>query len=148
MLTWTNMTRPEDPYRTGQQLYRRPSPQLAAFTVTTPAGHGHSLPYSYAVVYLPLHRTRAVTVTEETVAFGFRTASIDDDDEVHALAAVADLDLMQARRHAAILAGHARLCIIMRHWRGQRRGRQCGSPRSHVRAVGCSGAARSPNPRA
>jgi len=44
MLTWTNMTRPEDPYRTGQQLYRRPSPQLAAFTVTTPAGHGHSLP--------------------------------------------------------------------------------------------------------
>ncbi len=112
MLTWTNMTRPGDPYRTGQQLYRRPSPQLAAFTVTTPAGHGHSLPYSYAVVYLPLHRTRAVTVTEETVAFGFRTASIDDDDEVHALAAVADLDLMQARRHAAILTGHALLADI------------------------------------
>jgi hypothetical protein len=112
MLTWTNMTRPGDPYRTGQQLYRRPSPQLAAFTVTTPTEPGSSMPVTYAVVYLPLHRTRAVTVTEETVAFGFWATSIEDGNEMHDLAAAADLDLMQARRHAAILAGHALLTEI------------------------------------
>ena len=59
-----------------------------------------------AIVYLPLHRTQAVTVTEQTLTFGFRAASTDDPAEVPGLAAVADLDLMQARRHAAVLAGH------------------------------------------
>ena len=63
-------------------------------------------PAAVAIVYLPLHRTRALTVTEQTLTFGFRAASTDDAAEMPGLAAIADLDLMQARRHAAILAGH------------------------------------------
>lgn len=104
MDTYTNLTWPDDPYRTAQQLYRKPAPRLAAFAVLSLADPGG--PTAAAIVYLPLHRTRALAVTDETVAFGFRAASADDNAAMPALAAIADLDLMQARRHAAILAGY------------------------------------------
>jgi hypothetical protein len=97
---------PGDPYRTGQQLYRRPAPRLAAFTAVAPASGSRYAPAAVATVYLPLHRTRTVTVTEQTLAFGFRAATASGQTEAPALAGVADLDLMQARRHATILAGH------------------------------------------
>jgi hypothetical protein len=106
MLTYTNMTWPDDPYRTGQQLYRRPVPRLAAFAVERAATGDCPASAAVAIVYLPLHRTQAISVTEQTLTFGFRAASIDDAAEAPGLAAVADLDLMQARRHAAVLAGH------------------------------------------
>ena len=106
MRTYTNLTWPDDPYRTGQQLYRRPVPRLAAFTAwpdsrRRPAGAcggRHRLP---AAAPHPGGRR----VTEQTLTFGFRAASADDPAEMPGLAAVADLDLMQARRHAAVLAG-------------------------------------------
>jgi len=106
MRTYTNLTWPDDPYRTGQQLYRRPPPRVAAFTAVRAATGGGLAPAAVAVVYLPLHRTRVVTVTEQMLTFGFHAASTDDPAEMPGLAATADLDLMQARRHAAILAGH------------------------------------------
>lgn len=106
MRIYTNMTWPDDPYRTGQQLYRRPLPRLAAFTAERAATGAGPAPAAVAIVYLPLHRTRPVTVTEQTLTFGFRAASTGDPAEMPGLAAIADLDLMLARRHAAILAGH------------------------------------------
>ena len=108
MRTWTNMTRPGDPYRTGQQLYRRPSGQLAAFAAGggLRAG-GRWRPVCCVMVYLPLHRTRPVAVTAETLAFGFSAAGITRFNEASSLTALADLDLMQARRHATALAAHA-----------------------------------------
>jgi len=106
MRTWTNMAWPDDPYRTGQQLYRRPAATLAAFTTWPTVIGGKLVPTTTAIVYLPLHRTRPVTVTGQMLAFGFRAASVTDPAEVPAVAAVADLDLMQARRHAAVLAGY------------------------------------------
>jgi hypothetical protein len=105
MKTYTNITWPDDAYRTGQQLYRKPLPRLAAFTTLPPVSTGGAV--TAAIVYLPLHRTRALAVTEQTVAFGFRTAAAADNADMLPMAAVTDLDLMQARRHAAILAGHA-----------------------------------------
>jgi hypothetical protein len=105
MRTYTNMTWPDDPYRTGQQLYRRPVPRLAAFSARRTAAAGGAAPAAVAIVYLPLHRTRTVTVTEQTLTFGFRAAGADDPADMPALAAIADLNLMQARRHAAVLAG-------------------------------------------
>jgi hypothetical protein len=106
MRSYTNMTWPDDPYRAGQQLYRRPAPRLAAFAVEQAAAGGRPASAAVAIVYLPLHRTQAISVTEQTLTFGFRAASVDDAAEAPGLAAVADLDLMQARRHAAVLAGH------------------------------------------
>jgi hypothetical protein len=107
MRTYTNMAWPDDPYRASQQLYRRPSPLLAAFAVM-PAGRSCvTAPAAVAVAYLPLHRTRAITVNQDTLAFGFRAASTADAGRIPGLAEVADLDLMQARRHARFLAGHA-----------------------------------------
>jgi hypothetical protein len=106
MVTRTNLAWPDDPYRTGQQLYRRPAPRLAAFTTWPDAASGRALPVAAAVVYLPLHRTRPVTVTAQTLTFGFRAAHASDPAEIPGMVAVADLDLMQARRHAAILTGY------------------------------------------
>jgi hypothetical protein len=105
MQTYTNMAWPDDPYRTGQQLYRRPAPRLAAFTVESIRARSSPMTTATAIVYLPLHRTRAVTVTGPTLAFGFRAASITGRAETGALTGLADLDLLQARRHAAILTG-------------------------------------------
>lgn len=102
MEIYTNMTWPDDPYLTGQRLYARPAPRLAAFTLTLPPA---GCPAFSAVVYLPLHRTRTMTVTTQALAFGFRAVGITGNAEAGALAAAADLDLLQARRHAAILAG-------------------------------------------
>jgi hypothetical protein len=109
MRTWTNMTWPDDPYRTGQQLYRRPAPRLVAFTTWPTLTGGEPALVTAAIVYLPLHRTRAVTVTGQTLAFGFRASAPSDMSEMRQVAAVADLDLMQARRHAAMLAGYVLL---------------------------------------
>jgi hypothetical protein len=106
MRTCTNLTWPDDPYRTGQQLYRRPVPRLAAFATGQAAADGRPAPAAVAIVYLPLHRTRTVTVTEQTLTFGFRAARAEDRADMSALAAIADLDLIQARRHAAVLAGY------------------------------------------
>ena len=106
MRTWTNLTWPDDPYRTGQQLYRKPGERLAAFTTWPAAAGGQPSPATAAIVYLPLHRTRPVSVTGQTLTFGFRAASASDSAEVPGVAAVADLDLMQARRHAAALTGY------------------------------------------
>ncbi len=79
---------------------------LAAFAVM-PSGRSFvTAPAAVAVAYLRLHRTRAITVTQDTLAFGFRAASTADAGRVPRLAEVADLDLLQARRHARFLAGH------------------------------------------
>jgi hypothetical protein len=106
MHAWTNLAWPDDPYRTGQQLYRRPGGRLASFTTWPPATGDQQAPATAAIVYLPLHRSRPVTVTGQTLAFGFRAASASDPADVPAVAAVADLDLMQARRHAVVLTGY------------------------------------------
>jgi len=105
MRTYTNMAWPDDPYRTGQQLYPRPAPRLASFATGTPPVHDGQAARSAAIVYLPLHRTRTLTATRQTLTFGFRAASITGQAEADDLAALADLDLIQARRHAAILTG-------------------------------------------
>jgi hypothetical protein len=105
MRTYTNMAWSDDPYRTGQQLYPRPAPRLASFATGTPPARRAQAARSAAIVYLPLHRTRTLAVTGPTLTFGFRAASITGDAEAAALAALADLDLIQARRHAAILTG-------------------------------------------
>ena len=110
MQIYTNMAWPDDPYRTGQQLYPGPAPRLAAFTVESSRTRASSMTTSAAIVYLPLHRTRPVTVTGQTLTFGFRAASITGEAKVGALAGLADLDLIQARRHAAILTG----CVLSR----------------------------------
>ena len=46
-----------------------------------------------------------MTVTGRTMTFGFRAASIIREADAGALAVLADLDLIQARRHAAVLTG-------------------------------------------
>jgi hypothetical protein len=105
MRTYTNLTWPDDPYRTGQQLFPRPAPRLTAFALGCVGDTSRIEPSAAAIVYLPLHRTRALIVTAQTLTFGFHAASISTRAAGPALAQMADLRLLQACRHAAVLAG-------------------------------------------
>jgi hypothetical protein len=105
MRQYTNMSWPDDPYGTGQ-LYRRTVPLLAAFAPVWVDDGSRALPVAYAVVYMRLHRTRALLL-EDGFAFGFRAVVLDDEDDVEPLVQTFDLDLLQARRHAVILAGYS-----------------------------------------
>ena len=107
LVTYTNLAWPEDPYRTGQQMFRKPGPMLAAFTLAPahPAPATREALVSAAVAYLPLHRTWTVTITSPELAFGFRAISTADRTALPELARAADLDLARAGRHAAVLAG-------------------------------------------
>ncbi len=107
MRTFTNLAWPDDPYRASQLLYKQPSPMLAAFALLPAAQDRVTAPAAVAVVYLPLHRTRAMAVTEDTLTFGFRAAGTAETASIPQIAEAADLDLMQARRHARFLTGHA-----------------------------------------
>ena len=105
MRTYTNLTWPDDPYRTGQHLFPRPAPRLTAFALGGVGDTSRIEPSAAAIVYLPLHRTRALAVTAQTLTFGFHAASISTRAAGPALAQLADLGLLQACRHAAVLAG-------------------------------------------
>lgn len=107
MREFTNLVWPDDPYHAGQQLYHKPPPMLAAFATLWIDDDEEALPVSAAVVYLRLHRTRPVPL-DTGFPFGFRVAAAED---AHAdrpeMREVVGLDLLQARRHAAVLAGHS-----------------------------------------
>lgn len=106
--TYANLAWPADPFRTGQQLFRKPGPMLTAFTLTPDPGHeaGRMSMVVAAMVYLPLHRTRTVMITSREMPAGFRAVSASDRSESAALARIADLDLARAVRHGSVLAGH------------------------------------------
>lgn len=103
MPAFTNMAWPEDPYGTGQ-LWRREPPLLAAFSALWPATGARALA-AYAVVYLRLHRTQPVDLSEG-VGFGFRAVVAATGGEVPELVRLIDLDALRARRLAKVVAGY------------------------------------------
>ena len=86
--TYTNLARPTDPFRTGQQMFSKPGPMLTAFTLTTDLTTGDAGRVSIVVasmVYLGLHRTRTVMVDSHAVPAGFHAVSASDHRELRAL---------------------------------------------------------------
>ncbi|MFF0577604.1 hypothetical protein [Streptosporangium saharense] len=115
MRVFTNMAWPDDPYGTGRQVYRRTQPpMLAAFAVQWVNDGDQALLVSAAMVYLRLHRTHPVALDPATIQFGFRCVVPEHTDETGQLITTADLDLLQARRHAAVLTGHSLLADLHR----------------------------------
>ena len=110
MEIYTNVAWPDDPYRTGQQLYPRPAPRLAAFAAESSRIPGSPDDYvdSDRVPAAAPHPGGDRHRADPDVRF--RAASITGVAEAGVLAAVADMDLMQTRRHATILTG----CMLSR----------------------------------
>ncbi|MER5644105.1 hypothetical protein [Streptosporangium sp. NPDC002524] len=107
MRTFTNLIRPDDPYRVGRHLFRKQPPLLAGFAAIWVDDGERAVPVSAAMVYLRLHRIQEKVLDPERFDFGFRSVATIDADETGKLVEVADLDLLQARQHAAVLAGHS-----------------------------------------
>jgi len=107
MRTFTNLIRPDDPYHVGLGLFRKPPPLLAGFAAIWVDDGERAVPVSAAMVYLKLHRTRQVDLDGEDLTFGFREVATLDASEAGKVVEVADLDLLHARQHAAVLAGHS-----------------------------------------
>jgi len=98
----TNLSWTDTPFGGARRPFTDRTPLLAAFSLQAT---GHS-PASAAAVYLPLPRTRSLRVTDTTVRFGFHALAAEQPTEIAAVTASLDALLVQARRQAAILAGH------------------------------------------
>jgi hypothetical protein len=98
----TNLSWTDTPFGGARRPFADRTPLLAAFSINAT---DHS-PTGAAAVYLPLPHTRALTVTDSTVRFGFHALAAEEPSEAAAVAAAVDALLVQARRQAAILAGH------------------------------------------
>jgi hypothetical protein len=98
----TNLSWTDTPFGGARRPFADRTPLLAAFSINAT---DHS-PACAAAVYLPLPQTRALTVTDSTVRFGFHAIAAEEPAEAAAVTATVDALLVQARRQAAILAGH------------------------------------------
>ncbi|WP_239312301.1 hypothetical protein [Frankia sp. Cj3] len=98
----TNLGWADTPFGAARRPFAERMSLLAAFTVVGDEG---APPAAAAAVYLRLPR-RPMTVTDTTLRFGFHAVAIDDPSEIPAVVALVDAQLVQARRRAAILAGH------------------------------------------
>ncbi|WP_055749884.1 hypothetical protein [Frankia sp. AvcI1] len=93
----TNLSWTDTPFGGARRPFADRTSLLAAFSVNATAA---------AAVYLPLPRTRSLTVTDATVRFGFHAIAAEVPAETAAVVTSVDAQLVQARRRAAILAGH------------------------------------------
>lgn len=98
----TNLGWADTPFGAERRPFAERTPLLAAFTVLTRAAS----PDAMGAVYLRLPRGRTLAVTERTLRFGFHAVAAEDPAETLLVAAGLDALLVQARRRAAILAGH------------------------------------------
>ncbi|WP_067475247.1 hypothetical protein [Actinomadura hibisca] len=104
MAAYTNMSWPDDPYGTGQ-LWRKEPQLAAAFDVQLVHAESSLVALGYAVVYLPLHRTKSVVPTAVS-RFGFRAISAADRAEIDELLKCFELDVSRARRLAKVVIGY------------------------------------------
>ncbi|MCM3883098.1 hypothetical protein [Frankia sp. R82] len=98
----SNLNWADTPFGGARRPFADRTSLLAAFSVTAT----DSSPAAAAAVYLPLPRARSLTVTDTTVRFGFHALAAEEPAETPAVVASVDALLVQARRQAAILAGH------------------------------------------
>ncbi|ABW12247.1 hypothetical protein Franean1_2824 [Parafrankia sp. EAN1pec] len=98
----TNLGWADTPFGAERRPFAERTPLLAAFTVLTRA----AVPAAMGAVYLRLPRGRTLAVTEATLRFGFHAVAAEQPVETLTVAARLDALLVQARRRAAILAGH------------------------------------------
>ncbi|ONH51343.1 hypothetical protein CcI49_35960 [Frankia sp. CcI49] len=98
----TNLGWADTPFGAERRPFAERTPLLAAFAVLCDA----AVPAAMGAVYLRLPRGRTVTVTEATLRFGFHAVAAEEPAEAPTVAARLDALLVQARRRAAILAGH------------------------------------------
>lgn len=109
MHDWTNLQWPEAPFGAEQRPFGHHADMVTAVALDwTDRPDTGPLPVAAATVYLRVRRRgSAEEVRADTLPIGFRVTVIDDPAEVPGLSAVLDRALTRARRHAAILAGHA-----------------------------------------
>ncbi|CAO5187025.1 conserved hypothetical protein [Frankia sp. AiPs1] len=98
----TNLAWTDTPFAGARRPFPDRTPLLAAFSIHA-AGHS---PVAAAAVYLPLPRTHLLAVSDASVRFGFHALATEEPAETSAVTASIDALLVQARRQAAILAGH------------------------------------------
>lgn len=107
MLQLTNLGWPDTPYGADKRPVAKKQMLLTGLAMQWAEGAAGVLPVSTAAVFLPLHRTRAVTIIPELLHFGFRMAVVEREDDGPEMLRFIDRILVQGRRHAAGLAWHA-----------------------------------------
>lgn len=98
----TNLSWTDTPFGAARRPFAERTSLLAAFSI---AG-GPCSPAAVGAVYLRLPRGRCLRVTDTTLRVGFHALAVEDPAETLAVLTPLDALLVQARRRAAILAGH------------------------------------------
>lgn len=99
----TNLSWTGTPFGAARRPFSERTSLLAAFCVL---GDGGGSPAAAGAVYLRLPRDGCLLVTDSTLRLGFHAVAVEDPAERRAVVTTVDGLLVQARRQAAILAGH------------------------------------------
>ncbi|MFI7415352.1 hypothetical protein ACIBU0_42630 [Streptomyces sp. NPDC049627] len=108
MRAYSNLLRPDTPFGSVTDPWRRPTKWLAAMSLLWGEAGGDEPPVIMAagLVVMSVHRTRPRTVSAPLAQFGYRVVvpeSIGDNDQI---IKVVDDALVQGRREAEVIAWH------------------------------------------
>ncbi|KOU50096.1 hypothetical protein [Streptomyces sp. WM6378] len=106
MLELTNLNWPVTPYGNTGQIIQRPRQLLTGIATLWADDNGLVLAGA-AAVFLDVHRTKAVPVTNGLFTFGYRALACQGPEDCEAIRQALDVLLVQARRDAPALAWHA-----------------------------------------
>lgn len=103
----TNLSWPDTPYGADKRPVAKTVHLLTGMAVHWADDGQDTVPVSAAAVFLPVHRTQPTVVHADTLHFGFRIAVAEHDHDTQDVLRFVDRILVQARRHAAVLAWHS-----------------------------------------
>ncbi|MFF3327062.1 hypothetical protein [Streptomyces sp. NPDC002889] len=107
MLEMTNLGWPVTPYGSTAQIVKKPRRLLTGIAALWADDDGSPVLMSAAAVFLDVHRTKPVTVTDGTVNFGYRALAAEGPDDTERLLSALDVLFVQARRDAPAITWHA-----------------------------------------
>jgi hypothetical protein len=108
MRAYTNLLRPDTPFGSLADPWRRPTKWLAALSLLWGEAGGDEQPVimGAGIVVMSVHRTRPRTVSAPLAQFGYHVVVPEQLGENDRIVKVVDDVLVQARREALVIAWH------------------------------------------
>ncbi|MEV0125750.1 hypothetical protein AB0I16_30095 [Streptomyces sp. NPDC050703] len=108
MRDYCNFVRPDTPFGSVTDPWKKSRQWLTGVSTLWAEAGGDEPPVlmGAALVVLPIHRTRACTVSAPLTQFGYRAMAADTVGENEVIVKVLDDALVQARRQAQVIAWH------------------------------------------
>jgi hypothetical protein len=108
MRSYSNLLRPDTPFGSVTDPWRRPTKWLAALALLwgEAGGDAPCVLMGAGLVVMPVHRTRILRVSAPLASFGYHVVVPEEIGENDRIVKVLDDVLVQARREAQVIAWH------------------------------------------